>query len=122
MIRQLFHYLVYNVKIVLFCTFVSYETFLGIMELLTIAIALAIVISGCKDKTWQAELSLSTQKINLPQSGGWVDLIVYTNVPWKLENPLGYDIRPESGTGSTSLRLTVEENTNLGTALKGVSP
>lgn len=93
--------------------------FLGIMELLTIAIALAIVISGCKDKTWQAELSLSTQKINLPQSGGWVDLIVYTNVPWKLENLLGYDIRPESGTGSTSLRLTVEENTNLGTALKG---
>lgn len=93
--------------------------FLGITGLLAFTIAVAIVLNGCRDKALQAELSLSAQKINLPQSGGWVDFIVYTNVPWKLDNPQGYDIKPDSGTGSASLRLTVDENPNLGTVLTG---
>ncbi len=93
--------------------------FSGVIHCLA-ALALSLTMfTGCREPVQEIELSVSADKINLPQSGGWVDIIVYTNTSWHLENPQGYHIVPESGTGSTSLRLSVEENPNLGTFLTG---
>ncbi len=93
--------------------------FSGIKRFIAIIATIAAVYTGCREAEQQPELSLSASKINLPQSGGWVDLIVYSNTSWHLENPHGYDIIPESGMGSASLRLSVGENPNLGVPLRG---
>jgi len=93
--------------------------FSGVLHCLAVLALSLTLFTGCREAVQEIELSVSAEKINLPQSGGWVDIIVYTNTSWRLENPQGYDIVPETGTGSASLRLSVEENPNLGTPLTG---
>ncbi|MDD2289581.1 MAG: BACON domain-containing carbohydrate-binding protein [Bacteroidales bacterium] len=93
--------------------------FSGVIHCLAALVLSVTLLTGCRESAQEVELSVSADKINLPQSGGWVDIIVYTNTSWHVENPQGYHIVPESGTGSASLRLSVEENPSLGTPLTG---
>lgn len=95
------------------------KRFSQILPLMAAAMIIVAVSYSCRETSQEPELSLSAQMIRLPQSGGWVDFIVYTNVDWTLDNPEGYDIVPVSGSGSSSVRLTVNENPNLGTELEG---
>lgn len=78
------------------------------------------VLAACHENTPDPALSLSTQSISLPQSGGFVDFTVFANTSWTLDNPQQYVITPTSGQGSATLRLTVPENPQVGVSLTGV--